>query len=125
MVGFDVQGPSQAASFLYFKDDAKFASEKPYYYNGPISEGQEGSRTNFDYQLISNVLVQDVRGQKAKLKLEEHGLEILDFPATTNLSASWNTLPVTDYLEEVTRFVQNWMSATKVLAYNYKVRILR
>ena len=118
-----LRGPQTPATFSFLKHEDKFAHEKPYYYNGPLATGQEALRSNFGYEVISNVPVTDIRGSETQLTLEEDGVEVVNFTPRTSLAAPWESLPIQTYLDEVAAFVKQKLQAQHVLAYNYKVSL--
>jgi len=106
-------------SFLYLLDAPEYQHDKPYYYTGPLPEGQEHLRTNLQYEKHENIEFHDMRGNEAFFTLDRHGFEMTKFPPLSR--GSDNALPLNDYMEFVAGYMKEHMKAEFAVSYNYKV----
>ena len=79
-------GAKARATLNYLKDPDKFKCEKPYTLSLDISLGNEGLRTNLEYETRS-VEPKGLRGSESDLSLEAHGFELIRIPSS--VMAEW------------------------------------
>jgi hypothetical protein len=115
--------PVITCSFDYLEKSARYDSEKPYYFSGPLDSDQEPARTNLAYTTHDNIQVRDLRGKEQKLKLEAHGFQLIAHTPKTDLTDP-DEREVQNYLEEISSFIKDELNAELVLAYSYRVSVL-
>ena len=110
--------PVLTCSFDYLEKTDRYQYQKPYYFSGPLNPEEEQSRTT--YTNHDGIEIRDIRAQAHDLDLERHGFQLLAHTAKNDLTDPGEE-EVKDYLEEISSFIKNRLSAELVLVYNYRV----
>lgn len=107
-------------SFDYLSKSDVYEKEKPYYFSGRVDSSQKSSRTNLQYVTHENISIRDVRGLVDQLTLERDGFVLLRHEPSIKLDHTTDG-QIHAYLDEVTVFIKEKLSAEAVFCYNYQV----
>jgi hypothetical protein len=116
--------PETRSSLSYIKFSPKYETEKPYYYSGPLEPGEEGLRSNVEYETHDHIPICNLRGQEQHLSVEENGFELkcLPFHADSNaLKEGREELEA--YINALSSWMKERFDAEIVLCYDYRVHM--
>lgn len=111
------------ASFRYIADSSRFATEQPYFYQGPLDPECEHLRTNVEFEAHHDVPVHDLRPKASLLELEKHGVQLLHHPSSF-ADDLLDSEKLNSYLVECNNLLRAELKAELVVCYDVKVRSL-
>ncbi|KAK7918290.1 hypothetical protein PG985_010164 [Apiospora marii] len=112
------------SSIFYMKPDKRYDTEKPYFFNIPVSESwaHKVKQTNVGYTR-TRIAISNIRGHEDHFSLDKHGFQLGQI--TTGLAyddfAMTETV-VSRFYEEVKLFLKQNTGAIDVLPFDFQVR---
>jgi hypothetical protein len=113
---------TKTTSVFYMKPQPLYKLEKPYFLNVPVDAGSDLPQTNVNYTR-SEVRVTDVRPNKDKFTLDEHGFQVgtLQTALSYDDFADFDKIG-RDFYPEVQRFLRDTLGASDVFTFDFQVR---
>jgi hypothetical protein len=111
------------ASFSFFKHESKFESEKPYYVSGDLPEHLSAVRSNYGYEICSNIPVEDIRDHEGDFRLEDYGFQVFRLPDHFKINQLEQEDRRLGYLDDLVSYITTLLAAEVVVCYDYRVRV--
>ncbi|KAL8899442.1 MAG: hypothetical protein Q9207_006200, partial [Kuettlingeria erythrocarpa] len=97
----------------FLQRDMKHQSEKPYEILYEMTD--DTRRTNYDVNIVHNIIVEDLRPQKGQLSLDQDGFVIEDFDSSMPYEDFFDETKLkTQYAQELRRFLIQLFGARAV-----------
>jgi hypothetical protein len=110
--------PPCLASLTFFKETTD-GSSRAFWRKGPLDD--ESERTNVLYWVIDNIPIYDLRSDVARLSLDVHGFQVINYPSCC-IGLERDVEVVNQmYLEESAQMVRMVTGANFVTCYDLRV----
>jgi hypothetical protein len=112
----------KTTSVFYMKSQPLYKLEKPYFLNVPVDTGSDLPQTNVNYTR-SEIRVTDVRPQKDKFTLDEHGFQVGKLQTALSYDDFANFDKIgSHFYPEVQQFLRDTLGAAEVFTFDFQVR---